>query len=92
MSNTLPEGILILDYSEDQRHFHFDYKPESYREPSWKPLKAMTWEDAVQFTRYMDKKYVDGRKSGRMPELSVVKLELELFFTLKSNRRKLAGR
>jgi len=92
MSNALPEGILILDYSEDQRCFHFDNNPDSYREPCWKALKAMSREDAVQFTQFMEKKYVDSRKSGRLPELSVVKLELELFFALKSNRRKLAGR
>jgi hypothetical protein len=88
----LPAGIINLDYSEKQRLFHFDYEPEKHRTKSWITLKAMSLEDAIKFCEFMDKKYVNGRVSGALPELSVVKLEMELFFELKNVRRKLAGR
>jgi hypothetical protein len=88
----LPAGIVNLDYSEKQRLFHFDYEPQKYRTQSWTTLKAMSLDDAMKFCDFMDKKYVNGRISGTLPELSVVKLEMELFFELKTVRRKLAGR
>jgi hypothetical protein len=91
VNTSLPEGIINLDYSENQRLFHFDNVPESGK-PGWVMLKAMTMEDAMQFCAFMDKKYVNGRASGTLPELSIVKLELKLFFELKNFRRKLAGR
>jgi len=88
----LPTGIVNLDYSEKQRLFHFDYEPENYKSKSWFTIKAMSLDDAMRFCEFMYKKYVNGRISGTLPELSVVKLELELFFELKNVRRKLAGR
>lgn len=91
-NTVLPAGIINLDYSEKQRLFHFDYEPEKHRTKSWITLKAMSIEDAIKFCEFMDKKYVNGRTSGILPELSVVKLEMELFFELKNVRRKLAGR
>ena len=84
INTMLPEGIINLDYSEKQRLFHFDYNPEKYRTKSWITLKAMLLEDAMKFCEFMDKKYVSGRVSGTLPELSVVKLEMELFFELKN--------
>lgn len=89
---TLPEGIIILDYCPKQRNFHFEDNPERPKHHTWKQLKAMTYDDAVSFCHFMDKKYVDGRDSGILPELSIVKLELELFQQLKTTRRKYAGR
>lgn len=84
-SNTmLPSEIVNLDYSEKQRLFHFDYAPEKYRSKNWTTLKAMSLEDAMKFCEFMDKKYVNGRASGILPELSVVKLEMQLFFKLKN--------
>lgn len=88
----LPEGIIILDYSERQRLFHFDTEPHKKALPEWIKLKAMDWNDAITFCSFMEKKYVDNRSSGILPELSVVKLELALFFELKATRRKYAGR
>jgi hypothetical protein len=92
-SNTLlPAGIVNLDYSEKQRLFHFDYEPQKKNNKDWIKLKAMSVDDAIKFCDFMDKKYVNGRVTGNLPELSVVKLELELFFELKNTRRRLAGR
>jgi|LauGreSuBDMM15SN_2_FD.fasta_scaffold275608_2 hypothetical protein len=89
---TLPEGIIILDYCPKQKNFHFENNPDAPKHNSWKRLKAMTYDDAIAFAEFMDKKYVDGRKTGDLPELSIVKLELELFQQLKTTRRKYAGR
>lgn len=88
----LPEGIIFLDYSERQRLFHFDTEPDKKALPEWVRLKAMDWDDAISFCSFMEKKYVDNRKSGELPELPIVKLELELFAKLKTSRRKYAGR
>jgi len=88
----LPKGIINLDYSETQRLFHFSYEFQEYKTQNWITLKAMSLEDAMQFCEFMDKKYVNGRISGTLPEISVVKLEMHLFFELKKVRRKLAGR
>ena len=89
---SLPEGIIFLDYSEKQRLFYFDTCPDKARANDWKQLKAMTYDDAFAFCQFMDRKYVDNRKTGDYPELSVVKLELDLFLKLKNIRRKYAGR
>ena len=86
----LPAGIVNLDYSEKQRGFHFADDNVSYK--GWVFFKAISLEDAMKFTDFMDKKYVNGRTSGILPELSVVKLEIDLFFKLKNVSRKLAGR
>lgn len=88
----LPIGIINLDYCEKQRAFHFDDEPTKFRTKSWTSLKAMALEDAIKFCEFMDKKYVNSRVSGILPELSVVKLELSLFFELKNIQRKLSGR
>lgn len=88
----LPSGIIYLDYNENQRQFHFDYEPGKYRHKSWVRLMAMSLDDALKFTCFMDKKYVNGRSSGILPEIDIVKLEMELFFKLKNSNRKLAGR
>ena len=88
--NLLPDGIVNLEYSERHRLFHFADNCLKY--PLWVFLKAVSIEDAITFTSFMDKKYVNGRNSGRLPELPIVRLELDLFFELKHNRRKLAGR
>ena len=89
---TLPEGIIILDYSPKQRQFHFENNPVASKTNDWKQLKAMNYDDAISFSQFMEKKYVDGRDSGILPELSIVKLELELFHQLKTTRRKYEGR
>lgn len=88
----LPEGIVVLDYSEQQRSFHFDISPSQHKSKTWITLKAMSIDDAVSFCNFMDKKYVNGRVTGILPEYTIVKLELDLFFELKKNHRKLAGR
>ena len=86
------DDICYLDYSEVQRCFHYDFSPEQYRHKDWIKLKAVHISDAIDFCHFMDRKYVKGRASGELPELEVVKLELDLFFKLKNSRRKLAGR
>ncbi len=52
----------------------------------------MSNDECNEFCEFMDKKYVNGRVTGALPELKIVKLELDLFFELKKSRRKLAGR
>ena len=86
----LPKDTINLDYSEKQRLFHFDYEQKKYRTKSWITLKTIPLDDAIKFCDFIDKKYVDNRISGILPELSVVKLEMELFFKLKNIHRKLA--
>ncbi len=82
----LPAGIVNLDYSEKQRCFHF--ADESSTHKGWVFLKAMSMEDAITFAYFMYKKYVNRRTSGILPEISVVKLELDLFFELNNVRKK----
>ena len=91
-NNILPHGIIQLEYSEKQRMFHFNDSIPDYKQRGWVPLKVISEDDAISFCDEIDKKYVKGRKSGILPELSVVRLEMKLFFELKSVRRKLAGR
>lgn len=91
MSQILPPGITRLCYSEKQRLFHFETGFETEKK-GWIPLKCMSIQEAYEFAKFMDKKYVDGRLNGILPEISVIKLELELFFKLKCYRRKLVGR
>lgn len=91
MNHILPSGIVTLSYSQRQRLFHFEIEFETEKK-GWVSLKSMTTQDATDFCQSMDKKYVDGRLKGILPELSVIKLELDLFFELKAYRRKLAGR
>ena len=86
----LPIGIVNLDYSEKQRLFHYAEQKTIHK--TWVSLKAMSLEIAIAFTDFMDKKYVNGRSSGILPELSIVKLELDLFFKLKNINRKLVDR
>ena len=88
----LPQGIIYLDYNHKHRLFHFDDNPNDYRRKDWNQLKAMSYNDAIEFCTFMDKKYVDNKKEGILPELSIVKMELDLFFALKTSRRKLSGR
>jgi hypothetical protein len=88
-----PEDIYRLEYSEKQRLFHFEHKEDKdVRRYGWTWLKIMSIDECISFCQFMDKKYVTGRASGILPELSVVKLELDLFFELKKHGRKLAGR
>ena len=88
----VPDGIIILEYNQKDRMIHFDCEPQKHRHKYWVSLKAMCVNDAIQFCQYLEKKYVTGRKSGILPELSVVKLEQDLFLELKHTARKLAGR
>lgn len=89
---TLTNDIIILEYSEKQRNFHFGDTLNTYATNDWIKLKAMTYDDAFAFCRLLDKKYVENRITGKLPEMSVVKLELELFSKLKNIRMKYAGR
>ena len=88
----LPEGIVVVDYSESQRCFHFESDPLKHKGNSWIRLKPMSIDDANTFCDFMDRKYVNGRVTGILPEFNIVKLEMDLFFELKKSRRKLAGR
>lgn len=91
--NKLPDGIYRLEYNEKQRCFHFESNQDKdCRYNGWVWLKVISSDDCIAFCEFMNKKYVDGRVTGVLPELSVVKLELYLFFELKKHRRKLAGR
>lgn len=88
-----PDGIYRLEYSEKQRCFHFENKEiKDVRKNGWYWLRVMSVQECTDFYVFMFNKYVRGRKTGRLPELDVVKLELELFIKLKSHRRKLANR
>jgi hypothetical protein len=87
----MPEGIYELQYNKRRRLFHFADK-QNKRQFGWVTLKPMSEDDCISFCSFMDKKYVDGRVTGVLPELSIVQLELALFFQLKKYRRKLAGR
>ncbi len=89
---TLPNGIYYLDYSEKQRLFHFDDNQNEHKGKDWVRLKAMSEEDCLEFTNFMDKKYVNDKTFGELPELEVVEIELKLFFLLKSHKRKLVKR
>ena len=88
----LPDGIIYLEYSEKQRMFHFADSENEYYTKDWIKLKAMSIDDAIKFTQFIDKKYVENRNSGIIPEFKIIKLELELFFELKNLNRKLSGR
>ena len=88
----LPEGIYRLEYNEKQRCFHYDQGQHAEGSFGWIKLKIMSNDECNEFCDFMDKKYVNGRVTGILPELSVVKLELNLFAELKKHRRKLAGR
>lgn len=89
--NILPEHIYQIEYSEKQRLFHWERDTEKLCK-GWRKLRVMSLDECIEFCTFMDKKYVDGRQSGVLPELSVVELELQLWFELKKSRRKLAGR
>ena len=52
---TLPEGIIILDYSPKQRQFHFENNPVASKTNDWKQLKAMSYDDAIYFSQFMEK-------------------------------------
>lgn len=73
-----PEGRVNLEYSEKQRLFHFTYDPEESKTSDWVSLGIMANVDAILFSELMDKKF----RSGLLPELSVVKLELEVYLEL----------
>lgn len=91
--NKLPNGIYRFEYNEKQRCFHCETDlDKDCSRTGWVVLKTMSSDECEEFTDFMDKKYIVGRKSGQFPELKVVKLELDLFFELKKSRRKLAGR
>jgi len=79
--------IINLEYNQSQRLFHFS--DDSIKKRGWHILKTMDIDDAIYFTDFIDKKYVNNKQSGRIPELDIVKLELELFFKLKNVKRKL---
>ncbi len=88
----LPDNIYRLEYNENQRCFHFDSGNHDENTCNWVNLKIMSNDECNDFCDFMDKKYVNGRVTGMLPELSVVRLELDLFLKLKNNRRKLANR
>lgn len=73
-----PEGRVNLEYSEKQRLFYFSYDPEELKTGDWVSLGIISKDDAVLFTDLMNKKF----KSGLLPELSVIKLELAVYFAL----------
>ena len=85
----LSNDICRLEYNEKQRSFHFENSIEKdCRKNGWVWLKMMSISDCIDFCDFMNKKYVNGRVTGILPELSIVKLELSLFFVLKKYRRK----
>lgn len=86
------DGIYLLEYNEKQRCFHCNCGENIENTFGWVSLRAMSFSECDDFTEFMNKKYVEGRVTGVLPELSVVRLELQLFFELKKHRRKLAGR
>lgn len=92
MKNRLPRGMCRLEYNEKQRCFHYNSGQHDENIWGWVKLRDMSEGDCNTFCDFMDKKYVNGRVTGVLPELAVVKLELSLFFELKTHRRKLAGR
>ena len=83
--------IVRLEYSPSQRQFHFAEQsdPRSLR---WAERGDTHISDAIYFVSFMERKYVNGRSSGILPEHAVVALEYALFNELKDTRRKLAGR
>lgn len=83
--------VYKISYSEKQRLFHFSEHDEKEAK-GWVTLGVASHKDCIAFTEFMDKKYVDGRQSGTLPEFKIVKLEFELYFELLQSRRKLAGR
>lgn len=83
--------IYRLEYSDKQRCFHFAHIEEGPKR-GWVALRILPSDECKTFVFFMYKKYVDGRKTGTLPELKVVDLELQLFAELKDTRRKLAGR
>lgn len=91
--NILPNGIYRLEYNEKARCFHYeDDTDKNFNHTGWVILKTLSEADCIDFCSFMDKKYVNGRISGILPELSIVQLELDLFMELKKYRRQLAGR
>ena len=90
--NQLPEGICIVEYNQRQRLFHFNDGNHTENTCGWRSLGSTSIDEAIAFTEFIDKKYAKNRVTGIYPELSVVKLEYELWHKLKDYRRKLAGR
>jgi len=91
----LPDNVVMVEYCEQQRCFHFDFHPNKITKNSiinWQQLGALTIDDAITFAESMSKKYCKGRINGALPELDVVILEFSLFNKLKNSRRKLANR
>ena len=83
--------IVRLEYSPNQRQFHFA-DPSDTKPLRWAEIGYTNISDAIYFVSFMERKYVNGRSSGILPEHGVVALEYALFNELKDTRRKLAGR
>ena len=82
----------ILEYNDEQRMFHYNSGENQINTHGWIALKRMSKHECSDFCEFMYKKYERGRKTGTLPELIVVQLELDLFFKLRKYGRKLAGR
>ena len=83
-------NIVSLEYSPKQRVFHFN--EQQHTPHAWRKIADMSIQDAMFFVDFMEKKYVNGRATGTLPEIRVVCIECDLFTELKAVRRKLAGR
>lgn len=82
--------IVSLCYSYDQSRFELIIPPSEIAPQGYRLLATqIDKQDAEIFIERMHRKYVKGRKTGRYPTASILKLELELFVKLKNYRRRL---
>lgn len=82
--------IVSLCYSYAQNNFELIIPPSSLAPEGYKVIAVQIDRvDAERFIHQMHRKYVFNRKKGRFPTYSIVKLELELFITLKDYKRRL---
>lgn len=90
MKPTSSIQIVSLCYSYEQSRFELIIPPSEVAPQNYKLLATqIDRQDAETFIDRMHRKYVRGRKRGRYPTMSIVRLELELFIKLKNYRRKL---
>ena len=80
---------LIYSYSRNDLCV-VEIQPEGYVPSGYVVIaEQMDRKDVETFVKRIQRKYVEGRKSGRFPTTEIIMLELELFIKLKTYRRKL---
>lgn len=86
--------FVTLEYSYGWNCWHIDNELNKRVVFDWVTIANPVVEEvACLFIEFMEKKYVTGRKHGKLPPLEIVKKEFELFEMLDARRyrRKLVG-